>query len=106
MDDDGVDLSCPTAADSEAAAAAAAATAAAAACCWAAVASCTLMRVVVGTRTVLVDQTLGCEVISHGGLGRLVVVDVWAAVFGFGCDKTFGCYSVSADVETKKINAK
>ncbi len=42
--------------------------------------SCKFVRVVVGPRIVDVLQTLGCDVINHGGLGRVVVADVCAAV--------------------------
>lgn len=42
--------------------------------------SCKLVRVVVGPRIVDVLQTLGCDVISHGGLGRVVVAEVCAAI--------------------------
>lgn len=41
--------------------------------------SCRFVRVVVGPRIVDVLQTLGCDVIDHGGLGRVVVADVCAA---------------------------
>lgn len=41
--------------------------------------SCKFVRVVVGPRIVDVLHTLGCDVISHGGLGRVVVADVCAA---------------------------
>lgn len=44
--------------------------------------SCKFVRVVVGPRIVDVLQTLGCDVINHGGLGRVVVADVCAAVNG------------------------
>uniref|UniRef100_A0A182JH53 Uncharacterized protein n=1 Tax=Anopheles atroparvus TaxID=41427 RepID=A0A182JH53_ANOAO len=38
-----------------------------------------LSRVSTGLRTVEVLHTIGCDVLSHGGLGRLVVVDDCAA---------------------------
>lgn len=45
--------------------------------------SCKFVRVVVGPRIVDVLHTLGCDVISHGGLGRVVVADVCAAMIKY-----------------------
>lgn len=42
--------------------------------------SCKFVRVVVGPRIVDVLHTLGCDVINHGGLGRVVVAEVCAAI--------------------------